>query len=78
MKLTEFYNPDADQMDVISRTDTRKQRLTLKSLNKLRRIKEIKKAEEHEYVSFVTKMYGPGDVADTGGMMGGMGDPFSS
>jgi hypothetical protein len=69
MRLNEFYNPDSDESSVANRDDTRKARLTLRSLGKLRRIREIKKAEEHNHMTFVSKMYSGGD--DSAGMPGG-------
>jgi hypothetical protein len=58
MKLTEFYNPESDQETVVKRDDTRKSRLTLRALNKLRCIKNIKRAEEIDHMKAVSRMYG--------------------
>ena len=46
MRLNEFYNPEFDALQKRSKGDTRKSKLTLEMLNKLRKVREIKKAEE--------------------------------
>ena len=43
MRLTEFYNPENDNFVKIDKDDVRKKRLTLTELNKLRKIRDIKK-----------------------------------
>lgn len=58
MRLNEFYNPKSDQETVVKRDDTRKPRLTLRALNKLRCIKNIKRAEEIDHMKAVSRMYG--------------------
>ena len=57
MKIMEFYEPADDQETLRSPTDTRKPKLTLKELNKLRKVREIAKAEELEHNKFVKVMY---------------------
>jgi hypothetical protein len=58
MKIMEFYEPDRDQAWHRKPGDTRKTKLTLKELNKLRKVREIVKAEELEHEKFVKVMYG--------------------
>lgn len=57
MRLDEFYNPEDDQHQQRNKGDTRKPKLTLKQLNKLRKVREIKKAEQLEHEKFVRTMY---------------------
>lgn len=57
MRLREFYEPKNDQAQQISANDTRKARLTLKELNKLRKYRDIKQAEEDDYLKLVRVMY---------------------
>lgn len=42
MRLDEFYNPEKDREPGRSLDDTRKTKLTLKTLNKLRSIERLK------------------------------------
>ena len=57
MRLNEFYNPELDNFIKRSKDDTRKVKLTLSEINKLRKVREIKKAEEIEHKKFVKMMY---------------------
>tara|TARA_B100001057_G_scaffold415491_1_gene433027 strand:+ start:1228 stop:1431 length:204 start_codon:yes stop_codon:yes gene_type:complete len=57
MRLNEFYNPELDNFIKRSKDDTRKVQLTLSEINKLRKVREIKKAEEIEHKKFVKMMY---------------------
>tara|TARA_A100001391_G_scaffold194678_1_gene171190 strand:+ start:1217 stop:1420 length:204 start_codon:yes stop_codon:yes gene_type:complete len=66
MRLNEFYNPELDNFIKRSKDDTRKVKLTLSEINKLRKVREIKKAEEVEHKKFVKMMYAnPTDQAPT-------------
>lgn len=57
MRLNEFYNPENDSWQKREIGDTRKPKLTLGQLNKLRKVREIKKAEQIEHDKFVRLMY---------------------
>ena len=57
MRLNEFYNPELDGFIKRSQDDTRKVKFTLSEINKLRKVREIKKAEEVEHKKFVKMMY---------------------
>ncbi len=57
MRLTEFYSPENDVWQRRDKGDTRKPKLTLEQLNKLRKVREIKRAEEIEHDKFVRVMY---------------------
>ena len=58
MRLREFYDPEQDQYAQRDEADTRRPILTLEQLNKLRKYRDIKRAEELEHDEFVSTMYG--------------------
>lgn len=66
MRLTEFYNPEQDQMYHRSVDDTRKSKMTLKELNKLRKYRDIKRKEKVEHNDFVRIMYASAPDAGSG------------
>jgi hypothetical protein len=53
-----IHNPDSD-MSINNVNDTRKTRLTLEQINKLRMLADSKLAEYHEKISSVKKQYSP-------------------
>ena len=57
MRLVEFYNPEFDSFVEKQKGDTRKAKLTLEQLSKLRRYREVKRAEEIEQNKFAKVMY---------------------
>jgi hypothetical protein len=67
MRLDEFYNPEKDRSASRSIDDVRKTKLTLETLNKLRKYREIKKSETIEQKKFASLMYAKQAQADTGG-----------
>lgn len=66
MRLNEFYSPENDKGAQRSSDDVRKSKLTLEELNKLRKYRDIKKAEKVDHDKFVRTMYSM-PVADAGG-----------
>lgn len=50
------YSPDSD-VNVVSRKDTRKTRLTLKQINQLRKTAEEHILEQEEELTFLQQMY---------------------
>ena len=68
MRLVEFYNPENDKATPRDFDDTRKGGLTLEALNKLRKYRELKKAENLEQEEFASLMYSRPAQAST--------DPF--
>lgn len=56
--LTENYDSEDDNFNNRKRTDVRRSRLTLKHLNKLRKQREIHKAENSIRAERVRKIYG--------------------
>jgi len=56
--INEHYEPADDKMNQASLSDTRRPRLTLRHLNKLRKIQELKALEQGAHSDFVRTMYG--------------------
>ena len=56
--LLENYWPEDDKQNQHKLDDTRRPRLTLRHLNKLRKIQELKKMEMLAHKDFVKQMYG--------------------
>jgi hypothetical protein len=69
MRLDEFYDPENDQLDKREAEDTRKNKLTLEDLNKLRKYRDIKQQEKQEHEKFVRVMYAQ-PAAEGGGLPG--------
>lgn len=67
MRLNEFYNPENDRFQQRKQEDTRKSKLTLEELNKLRKYRDIKQAEEIEHEKFARTMYSA-PAADSSGL----------
>jgi hypothetical protein len=57
-ELKEAYLPDQDKYSSAQIGSSRKTRLTLKHLNKLRKVREIRLQDQQENAEFVAKMYG--------------------
>ena len=57
MRLDEFYNPEKDRQATRKMDDTRKSKLTLEALNKLRNYRELKKSEDMERKKLASLMY---------------------
>lgn len=57
MRLIEFYNPEFDEFQKRNAEDTRTPKMTLETLSKLRKAREIKRAEELEHAKFQKVMY---------------------
>ena len=63
--LKEYYDPELDDYSKAELNDTRRDRLTLRHLNKLRKVRELRKMEKATHSEFVKTMYGGG--GDEGG-----------
>ena len=68
MRLVEFYNPDLDEFVKRSKEDTRKSKLTLEELGKLRKVRDLKNKEKDEHNDFVKVMYA-NSQQDSGGLV---------
>tara|TARA_Y100001937_G_C7080628_1_gene312784 strand:+ start:337 stop:549 length:213 start_codon:yes stop_codon:yes gene_type:complete len=70
MKLNEFYEPAKDTVQQRHKTDTRKKMLSLEELGKLRKIRELKKAEAESHKQLASLMYAkPSDAGGGGGII---------
>ena len=70
MKLREFYEPTKDTIQQRHKTDTRKKMLSLEELGKLRKIRELKKAEAESHKKLASVMYAkPVDGGGAGGLI---------
>ena len=62
------YEPDDDE-SIVRKSDTRKTRLTLRQLNRLRRMRDVKRLEKSKDLEIIRKMYAqPKQDAGAGGM----------
>tara|TARA_B110000305_G_C19155395_1_gene500046 strand:+ start:390 stop:605 length:216 start_codon:yes stop_codon:yes gene_type:complete len=59
------YDAEDDQ-STLELSDTRKSRLTLEQINKMRRIREAKKFEEYEKLKRIKVQYGKAGSSDDG------------
>ena len=55
--IIEYYEPANDEHQRIQKKDTRRPRLTLRHINKLRKVRELKKLEDGERKKFIPVMY---------------------
>ena len=67
--LFEFYDIEDDQYSGQKIEDTRRPRLTLRHLNRLGKMRELKRAEIEERKKLLKHMYNPSDD-DGGGDIG--------
>lgn len=68
--LCEYYNPADDELGVAHMDDTRRPRLTMLHLQKLRKSRDIEKYETAQHNNFLPDMYG--QVPDQSGGMAGL------
>lgn len=68
----EFYNPADDQLGIAHMDDTRRPRLTMIHLQKLRKARDVEKYETAQHVSFLPDMYGVSATPDASASMGGI------
>lgn len=64
--LNEYYEPEEDDFTKFELTDTRRPRLTLRHLNKLRKVRELRRMEQAAHSDFVSDMYGGSDEEAAG------------
>jgi hypothetical protein len=70
MKIVEFYEPAKDTINQRHKTDTRKKMLSLEELGKLRKIRELKKAEAENHKKLASVMYAkPSDDGGAGSLI---------
>jgi hypothetical protein len=63
--LFEYYDPADDQMGIAHMDDTRRPRLTMLHLQKLRKSRDVEKYETAQHLDFLPDMYG--QTAEQGG-----------
>jgi hypothetical protein len=57
-ELNERYEAEDDKINTLKLDDTRRAKITLKHLNKLRKKRELDKLEDSERVANLSKIYG--------------------
>lgn len=65
--LVEFYDPSGDELGKAHMDDTRRPRLTMVHLQKLRKARDIEQYETAQHINFLPDMYGISDQ-EPGGM----------
>lgn len=68
--LFEFYDPADDQLGKSELDDTRRPRLTMIHLQKLRKSRDVEKYETAQHVNFLPDMYGVSAAPADNGMGG--------
>ena len=64
--LVEFYDPASDELGIAHKDDTRRPRLTMMHLQKLRKARDVAKLETAEHLNFLPDMYGQAATPDSG------------
>ncbi len=72
---TAYYDPAGDVANVKNMNDTRRPTLTLKHLNRLKRIRALRKLEDLKRQDLLGIMYSIPDESAMGGGLGGLGGP---
>jgi hypothetical protein len=67
--LVEFYDPADDELAIAHKDDTRRPRLTLLHLQKLRKARDVAKLETAEHLNFLPDMYGQPATPEPGGLV---------
>jgi len=68
--LVEFYDPAADELGIAHFNDTRRPRLTMVHLQKLRKARDVERYETAQHINFLPDMYGVSAEAESGGIGG--------
>jgi hypothetical protein len=68
--LVEFYNPDDDELGKAHTDDTRRPRLTMLHIQKLRKSRDAEKYEKAQHQNFLPDMYGQSAEPQAGGAGG--------
>ncbi len=66
--LFEYYSPEDDRLGVASMDDSRRPRLTMMHLQKLRKARDVEKYERAQHVNFLPDMYGQPPQEAGGGL----------
>lgn len=65
--LNEFYDPASDNLMTYDYDDTRRPRLTLHKISKLRTMRDTERVDKQQYLEFLPSMYGISSEDDGGG-----------
>jgi hypothetical protein len=67
--LFEFYHPEDDELDVMKLNDTRRPRLTLLHIQRLRKSRDAERLDRAQHLELLPDMYAPmPDMSAGGGM----------
>lgn len=66
--LVEMYDPADDQMGQAKMDDSRRPRLTMLHIQKLRKSRDAEKYEKAQHAAFLPDMYGQSNQDSSGGM----------
>lgn len=66
--LVEFYDPADDELGQAKMDDTRRPRLTMLHLQKLRKSRDAEKYETAQHLDFLPDMYGQPPAEQGGGL----------
>jgi hypothetical protein len=66
--LVEFYNPADDKLGQAKMDDTRRPRLTMLHLQKLRKSRDAERFEKEQHLDFLPDMYGVSSTPDQSGL----------
>lgn len=66
--LVEFYNPADDKLGQAKIDDTRRPRLTMLHLQKLRKARDVERYEQAQHLDFLPNMYGVSAENEQGGL----------
>ncbi len=64
--LVEFYNPEDDVLGQAKMDDTRRPRLTMHHLQKLRKARDAERYDREKQLAFLPDMYGSAPQAESG------------
>lgn len=69
---TGYYDPNEDKINGRSLSDTRKPKITLRKINRLKKMRALRQLEKLKRQDLLSVMYGAPEP-DAGGMGGGLG-----
>ena len=69
--LREFYDPANNELDVMKLDDTRRPRLTLMHIQRLRKSRDAERVDRAQHLESLPDMYAP--APEEGGEAGGLG-----
>ena len=68
--LVELYDPADDTLGQAKMSDSRRPRLTMLHIQKLRKSRDVEKYEKAEHLQFLPDMYGVSAQSEGGGLPG--------